>query len=197
MNKKRCNVSQAAQLLGNSCGTPKILFIKNVFIKDCKIADDLMELKLMESANTNEHSSDEKQVKTYDKLPIIFTKETWPTTTNILCWYCNCQFNNMPLFIPNNIEPSNTTIESNGYIMGTEGCFCSFNCCYSYIDLYYPSMVTNNNKKTMLKFLYKAIYGSMPDSIIHAPNKYLMVQYGGDMSINAYQNIIQKLNIKS
>lgn len=173
---------------------PKVLFIKNVFISDCVLMDDLMERKLMDEANDSLETKETN--KKYTKLPTVFTNiSAWVKSTDILCWHCNRTFNDPPVFIPRTMEP-NTSI-GGGYIINTDGCFCSFNCAIAYIIIYYPKSHEQINKIGMLKLLFKEFYGRPPKDILPAPSKFQMIQYNGHMTSSEYGAIIKDLIGKS
>ena len=67
----------------------------------------------------------------------------WYTSNNIKCWYCDCDFHTVPVFIPNTIYEDGT--------MDVFGNFCSFNCCCTYIDVHSDS---KNGKKNVLCVCY-------------------------------------------
>jgi len=165
---------------------PKILFIKNVYLKDCIKMDDLFEQKLIDE-NTIDPSI--TGYEKYKLLPLFFTSlETWPTTTNINCWYCSLTFDTIPIFIPTSIEMSGSQL-----IFGREGCFCSFSCAKTYIDIYYSNIRHNVNKYNMLELLFKEIYGRKPRDIKPAPHHHTMLQYGGNLSAQEYRDKIHEL----
>jgi hypothetical protein len=164
--------------------TPKVLFIKGVFIKDCTTIDDLFDEQILDQAH-----DDIDEVSTYMNLPTVFySLKKWPKQTNIHCFYCDLQFEGTPVFIPKTIVPS-----KEGFTMGTEGCFCGFNCGMSHIDLFYPKINDNVNKKNMLKLLFKVFTGKTVSKIENAPLKYKMVKYGGMYSFQDYKNAIKAL----
>lgn len=172
--------------------SPKILFLKNVFINDCVMMDDFMEQKLLDEANDMSETkmTNDKLVK----LPQIFTTfDIWPKKTEILCWHCDRKFLGIPVFIPKTMEPN----LSGRYIMNVEGCFCSFNCAMSYITIYYPKPHEKSNKIGMLHMLFKEFYGKFPDEIIPAPSKYKMIQYNGNTNPRDYYAEIRELQKKS
>lgn len=150
--------------------TPKVLFIKGVFIKDCTTIDDLFDEQIMDQVH-----DDPVEINIYTPLPTIFySMKLWPAKTNLRCFYCDMNFEDVPKFAPKTIEPS-----KEGYTMTTEGCFCTFNCVVSFIDLYYPKIHDNLNKKNMLKLLHKVFTGNAVTEIKKSPSKYNMIQYGG------------------
>jgi hypothetical protein len=179
--------------------SPKILFIKNVFINDCILMDDLMEKKLMEEAN---ETAETKQVDDkYTKLPSIFTNiKIWPKKTDILCWHCDRTFYGPPIFIPKTMEPNITIGTGSGdgkYLISTEGCFCSFNCAVSYVLTNYNKSYEKINKIGMLKLLFREFYGKAPNDIIPSPPRYQMVQYNGSLTLNEYSTHIRDLQRQS
>lgn len=164
--------------------TPTVLFIKGVFVKDCVPIDDLFDERMMERAR-----DDPLEVGTFVPLPTVFYGyDTWPDTTNIRCYYCDRTFETTPIFIPRTVEPS-----PNSYIMSTEGCFCSFNCAVSFIDLHYHKVHDALNKKNMLRLLYRVRHGKQVSEILPAPSKYRMTCYGGNLSQQEYGKAISLL----
>ena len=164
--------------------TPSVLFIKGVFIKDCVPIDDLFDEQVMARAQ-----DDPVEIHAYTPIPTIFhSVKTWPTSTNIRCYYCDRSFDETPIFVPKTIEPSNE-----GYVMSTEGCFCTFNCAVTYIDLHYPKIHDNINKKSMLKLLYSVMHNKHVAEIPSALSKYEMICYGGRLSQQEYGKRMPKI----
>lgn len=164
---------------------PKVLFIKGVFLKDCVPIDDLFDEQIM-----GQITDDPIEINTYTPLPSIFyTLKQWPKKTNLKCFYCDRKFDTLPIFVPKTIEPS-----KDGYTMATEGCFCTFNCGVSYINLMYSKIHDNLNKKNMLKLLYKVFTGKTTTEIPCSPSKYEMIHYGGTMNNQEYGKNIPKIN---
>lgn len=172
-----------------------ILYLKGVFLKDCTDVEDLFENELMEKVTLNKYQVESKEPKIYDKIPTIFTtKEKWVTKNNILCWYCNLDFQTVPIFIPENILKN-----ENGTYMEVYGNFCTFACAQTFLD---TDIKYNNNKKKwegqeFLKLLNRLLYGNKKDIIYKSPSKYLMVQYGGKMKSQCYQKEVNEINLKN
>ena len=167
---------------------PKILFIKGVFLKDCILIDDIFEKQIMDQLKI------ENPIITYNNLPSIFNNlDLWIKKTNIKCWYCDLNFDTVPIFIPKIIE---TTGLNNDYKIITSGCFCSFCCAMSYNNLYFPKICDNINNKEMLKFLYKIFNNCKIKEILQAPSKYIMHQYGGDTDLFGYKNKLNEIKIQ-
>tara|TARA_B100000900_G_scaffold101218_1_gene83821 strand:+ start:647 stop:1183 length:537 start_codon:yes stop_codon:yes gene_type:complete len=167
-------------IINSSTKTTNNLFIEHVFLED--LFDN--NTKSNEILNKNEDNF-------YKKIPNKFTdKLFWLKHTNINCWYCSCIFSNTPVFIPKNIEYDNNDI----LFYKTYGCFCSFNCCISYINLKYPisgDLHNNVYKKQMLYKLYTNFY---PDKkiteILPSPERNLLKKFGGHLTDEEYQNKI-------
>lgn len=126
------------------------------------------------------------------------------------CFWCRFPFSNQPLGCPIKHVPSKivtkykSSLNQNEYIITepdgslsnshyqTDGVFCSFNCCMSYI---------NDNKKdplysnsvNLLNILYSDIYGSKITKINPAPHWRTLVQYGGWLNINQFRDSFEKM----
>jgi hypothetical protein len=163
---------------------PKILFIRGVFLKDCIPIDDIFEQQLIDRL-------DEEKIKIneFDMIPSVFTTlNAWVKKVNIHCWYCDLNFEAHPVFIPRLIEPT-----SDGYTIGTEGCFCTFSCAMAHINIHYPKIYDNVRKHDMLKFLYKIFHTAKVREILASPSRYEMTQYGGHLEIHEYRTKIMTI----
>lgn len=165
----------------------------------------------------------DSKIHHYEKLPYIYTgMQSWLKKTNLHCWYCGLVFDDIPIFIPKSVEPNNAhhlqidnqlhllsehsanilakEISNNHeskYAMNREGCFCSFHCALSYIDLHYPKPHENIDKKGMLEILFHEMYRIHPHKLYKAPSKYDMIQYGGTLTPNEFKKKIQELQDES
>lgn len=172
----------------------KILFIRGVFIKDCIPIDEIFEKRIIDKLNIDNPTIE------YNKIPSIFTNlNKWIKKTNIKCWYCDLNFDNMPVFIPKIIEQTS----HNEYNISTLGCFCSFCCAMAYNNLHNQKICKNIQVKKMLLFLYKIFNNAIINEITASPSKYTMVQYGGDVcsmnyrvQINKIKKLMKNLSIK-
>lgn len=166
----------------------KILFIKGVFIKDCIPIDDIFEQHIIDQLNLD------TPIDVYSIIPSNFTDlNTWTQKTNLKCWYCDLNFDNMPVFIPRIIEPATT---ETGYNIGTFGCFCSFCCAISFNNINNSKICENIRVKNMIMFLYKIFNGKNVKEIFPSPSKYQMNHYGGPLDQMVYRNEIHKLKKK-
>lgn len=104
-----------------------------------------------------------------------------PKKTNIACWWCTYQFDNLPTFLPEKIHNGDFYVQ---------GCFCSFNCTAAY------NLNMNDTKLwerySLLKQLYYLINKDIIKSIVDieiniAGPKELLEKYGGMMTIEEYR----------
>ncbi len=163
---------------------PRIIFIPDTYIKDCKQIDQIFEDSLLH---------EEVEIKIVDKIPSTFTGlASWPTTINIECWYCGIKPKTIPLFLPKTVEPPG--VRGQGIHMGVEGVFHSFNCIISYINLMYPKDPDNQNKKDLVSVLYGIITKKKCIGIPPAPDKYKQQRLGGDLTEEEYEILRLRLD---
>jgi hypothetical protein len=92
------------------------------------------------------------------------------------CWWCSCNFDNPPCFIPEKYS------DSKYYVFG---CFDSYNCALAYIlkdDEYKIA-----NRVSLVKRLYSELYNNNKP-LYPSPPKELLSKFGGPMSIEEYRN---------
>lgn len=184
---------------------PKVLFIKDIFKYHC-ISDDIFEQKILENANVVDMSQSNEQILeysnnninnnyvVYDKLPSTFESiKLWPKKTNLVCWHCNLSFDDVPVFIPNVLEPvsnrkSYRNAEKHPISIGVTGVFCTFGCAIHYVESRHHSMVTKTETICKLKMLHKLFYGRNLNDISYYPPPSLMTRYGGNLSVEEYIN---------
>jgi len=179
-----------------------VLFLQGVFKTDCDKIEDFFHDRLL-------HGS-EVEAKIYDKIPLVFTKlDTWPRTTNLLCWNCSRPVKSRPWFEPQSIDPltggkagdfvsssklNRTGVMPANYYINAKGCFCSVNCTLRHILTYSKDLADRINKTSMLLFVYEIFTGSATTDIYPAPLRTEMVQYGGTMTEQEYQKRIDDAN---
>ena len=100
----------------------------------------------------------------------------WKENTDVCCWWCCHNFDSPPVSIPEKIY------DKKYYVFG---CFCSFNCAYSY-------NINLNDYKiwerlSMLKSLYSKMYNEKKD-IVPAPPRKALSMFGGHLSIDEFRN---------
>jgi hypothetical protein len=169
----------------------KSLFLKGIYKKNYKKIEEIFHERLCNEIQ-------QKNIKIYDKIPQYFTSlNKWIKQTNISCWYCSNQIKNIPNFVPKTIELKNIKSENEKiYNISTEGLFCSFNCAQSYIDeCYSKDMYDHINKTNMLLFVYYIFNNKLISYINPSPSKYKMVHFGGNMTVQEYENEILSLDL--
>ena len=100
-------------------------------------------------------------------------KNTWPSKTNIDCFWCSYSFDNSPFGIP---------IKKVGEKYQMFGNFCCAECAASYI---FETNFLNDSEKTesysLLNFLYR---DGIEDGIQLAPSKLCLKRFGGRLTID-------------
>ena len=84
------------------------------------------------------------------------------------------------------------TVNTNDYYE-TDGCFCSFNCCMSFINDNKHNILYNKSKNLLIK-MYNNIFNTNISVIEPAPHWRLLIEYGGVLSINIFRNNINKID---
>lgn len=107
--------------------------------------------------------------------------------THIKCWWDCCRFSGLPCYLPESFS------EDTYYVIG---CFCSFNCMLAY-NLYYLKDTKIYYRKSLIYKLYRQVYGLNYDinvTIKEALPRELLVDFGGNMSIEEYRQNFDLLN---
>ena len=175
-----------------------ILFLQGVFKRDIGKTEESYQEQLSHL-----------DMKVYDKIPVNFTTpERWLKSTNICCWYCSRTFKGRPWFEPQSIEPV-CDVSSGGMLSKKElinsinkksvsivinGIFCSCNCVRAYIDLHTRDISERHNKIEMLKYIYEIFTGKKIPDIQPSPPPTEMIQYGGYITSQDYQQKIEQLD---
>ncbi len=180
---------------------PKVLFIKDVFKRDC-VEDDFLEKKIIDTLNdpilisellpeVNCHGD---FIHTgYEKLPSLFeTLEKWPKQTNLLCWHCSLPFDTIPVFIPKVIEPVISRTKKNKYSIAVYGVFCSFGDAAEFINTRSWLIGDRVEATHKLRHLYKIFYGKSINEYVSYPSIYEMIQYGGNITPAQYKAAINQ-----
>lgn len=91
------------------------------------------------------------------------------------------------------IEKSDMKLEiiKNGYFE-TDGVFCSFNCCKSYIKENIHNTLYQNSELLLLK-LYNKLFNTQIIEIKSAPHWRLLKKYGGTLNIESFRNDFNKI----
>jgi len=166
---------------------PNILFLRGVCVDDLKSNDSIFDRKF-----TTDAAQPTPRVL-YQSLPEHFTTmESWPKSTNLKCWQCDCQFSNPPVFMPSDMYRG----RKGEIVFDTHGCFCTFNCAQGYIDEKYRGDPTIFDKEKYLKTLYQVYTGKKIVKIVASPPKTKMQQYSGErgVSYKEYREKIYEMN---
>jgi hypothetical protein len=109
-------------------------------------------------------------------------EKTWPSSTNIYCWWCCHPFTNTPCALPEYYK------KDKFYVSGV---YCSFNCAASY------NFSKNDDniweRYSLLNLMYKKLYNQKFIKINLAPPRESLKIFGGYMNVeefreNCYKN---------
>jgi hypothetical protein len=175
-----------------------ILFLRGCFVDDCDSIEDLFDARLL--GETSEDAPFKSTEIVYDKIPSTFKNMgTWITSTNLLCWSCDCVFYSIPIFVPTAIKcgPSGTCSNHINIVddMDTLGNFCSWNCASSYIDCNFKGS-RKWEIHEFLKMLYTVFTKKTIPQITASCDKTTMVQYGGAKTRQEYRKMLETSNEK-
>ena len=175
----------------------------------------LSEINAKQDTNTFIKTDKKYSITMLDYL----TSEKLPDKTDIHCFWCRHPFTNIPIgcplkYIPRQLEKKyfseihkeNYTILHNitsknieekmqglsGNYYETDGIFCSFNCCLSFIydNIKNPIFA---HSQSLLGKLYMELYDIPPYDIKPAPHWRLLKEYGGTMTIEEYRDSLSKI----
>lgn len=118
------------------------------------------------------------QENKYDKIPTFYSRETWPTKTNIKCWVCDRVPKESPYFA------------ATKYIKDPTGNFCSAPCVASYIEDKTDRLHRWEMQQQLIELYYQR-HGVKPKYIRPSPNKINRLEYGGIMTDDEYENQIK------
>lgn len=108
----------------------------------------------------------------YQLLP-NFLERSWPSSTNVRCWWCTHNFNTMPIPLPIGIKADGK--------YKVKGCFCSFNCSMAFA-------LHEKQDGYLLGHLQKKLTGKpITTPIPPAPSRYCLREYGGPCTIDEFR----------
>lgn len=119
----------------------------------------------------------------YEALPDFFISlETWPKSTNLYCWQCDCPFTGIPWIIPVNLVRKLVgDNEVNAY--KRHGVFCGLIHLNDYIEDHPLHFHNLNMVKKLLEDYIRIMMGKEVIIIPRGLDKYVMVQYVGPSGI--------------
>lgn len=149
-----------------------------------------------------------KQIKKFDLSKIILNRDnneiacsnvkffdnnsnTYPESTDLLCLWDGCKFENSPIGIP--LRPHIDENPSDNEICYDAECvFCSFECCYAYLIDHFEKMeckrdINYKNSIQYLKYIFNKIYPNK--TLKKAHDKRLVKEsFGGSITIADFRN---------
>lgn len=98
---------------------------------------------------------------------------SWPHKTDVCCWWCCHEFDNVPLSIPLYMDSKK--------MYKCFGIFCSFNCMLAYNIQY------NTTSKSNIMYLHYHLTGNMNFNIIPSSERYVLKKFGGEIDIEEFR----------
>ena len=152
-----------------------VLFLPGVFKKDCRKVEEIFTDRFLDAPDYDK----------YDKIPSHFTSiETHPTHTNLKCWSCCMNFKTRPWFEPLSLSKNSMAIRGN---------FCGPCCVVLYIKLHTLNISAQHDKLNMLKYVYEVFTGNRVITIKPAIPHTCLLEYGGDMTVEAYIKTLEQI----
>lgn len=152
--------------------------------------DDTTKLKVYEENTRNklwiENGSFEKEPINFDHIKGHPINKKVPKKSKLCCWYCTRPLYCRSIQLPYKKE----IVENNQVIYHFKGCFCSFECAYTWNHL-----EGNWNQKTLLYEIYYSIGGK--GIIKMAPKKELLLKFGGNLTNDEYEKLLNSKKIVS
>lgn len=114
----------------------------------------------------------------WDNIPDRFVSvESWPTSTNLLCWECDLPFSGYPKFIPTDVEDAHSTKTCR-----TIGNFCRWSCAAAHVGRVIPEHY-RPGVLLMMTYFESKFTGNRRYKIFPSPPKTTMMQYCGPTGI--------------
>ena len=126
------------------------------------------------------------------KFRKFYSVAKWTIKSPFHCWFCDRQINDIPVFIPQFVEP---TQEHNVNYVQCEGHFCSFHCASAYIQEQCKTKREVDEKRRMLHYLFFLFYDKRVLSIPPSPPKTEMIRFGGCLTEEQYLQKIKNLEV--
>jgi hypothetical protein len=125
-----------------------------------------------------------RRIKTH--VCMINGDRALPERTNLFCWHCRHAFDTSPIGLPLTMR----TMPDGILVFETEGNFCSFSCCKTYLlDSRHRRPSLYRESDPLLEVLHRSLFGecSSKVEIPLAPSWQLLSEYGGTLSIEQFR----------
>jgi hypothetical protein len=168
-----------------------ILILRGILYSKVSTQDDIFADRINEMCE--EEGEFEVEEVHYGKIPGIFIdKEHWIQRTNLRCWHCDAQFDNMPWFIPTMIRTNDAGQEEISVLGNT----CCKHCTAAQIH------ERNKGNKEEIDRLMNNLYilnekmtGIFTVMIKSSPERTCMIEYRGVGPTRAqYNKILESLD---
>lgn len=158
-------------LFGNIAKPPNLLIFRGLHTRDFVVT-------LFEDQPRTERTSE----ISYSEIPKKFTSvESWPKSTNLLCWECDLLPESYPKFVPMNPE-----IIDGVRLCDVHGNFCEWNCVIAYIQKKFPTCQHKDLKESAC--IFESLFtGKRRLVIMESPAKTKMKAYCGKSGITPKQ----------
>jgi hypothetical protein len=166
-----------------------ILFLHGVHLNEMLSIDSQFDKYMRDIIDDGIGDDIIKDIVIYDKISPSYTKDTWPHTTNIKCWKCDCIFSSRPLFVATHSKIDESGILHMLVDRELGGNFCSPNCVYTCIMQDYPQ-TARQGKIAMLRQLLKDLHPDQNFIFVEIAPKTKRIEYGGDMTVDEYRKCI-------
>ena len=103
-------------------------------------------------------------------------EKVWPEKTNIHCWWCCHQFNNVPCSLPYHYKRDKFYVK---------GVYCSFNCAASHNFSFNDDDM--HERYSLLNLMYKKLYNRNFVKINLSPPRESLKMFGGYLSIEEFR----------
>jgi len=125
-----------------------------------------------------------KQIDLLHTLSVTYEGTTWPTTSNICCFWCCHNFDNTPWGIPKKYNMDTG-------IFTLYGIFCSPNCVLAHLLRNENNNVNLWEQISLLNLLHYKIYEN-DDNVIPAPDNICLKMFGGPLNIQEFRALTLK-----
>lgn len=107
--------------------------------------------------------------------------ETWPATSDVLCWNCCHGFSTRPVPLPVKYDDRRDAF----HVMGN---FCSWGCAKAYTRDYNRTIHGRGSQAMAIALLRKRLTGSS-QPLVAAPPRIVLKAFGGYMTIDEYRHL--------